>query len=357
MLKFDSKQIIKFFLKCITKRHTKRPALKLPAKGLGMDPLDLTNKTDAIKFYDNRYSNGYMEEWPLEKRQRVLKVIKSLNLPETGDALDFGCGNGEFTGVLRQSLPKWNIYGVDISSIAIDNAKKRHPDCLFFLTSDLRLLNKKFDFLFSHHVLEHVEDIDKSWQEIDRYLKKQSSILHVLPCGNQGSFEYNLCMQRIDGVNRKPQDRFAFEEKSHLRRLTTKQMNDFAVQYNFELVFGYYSNQFYGALDWITLLNPMLILEMTTTKTAKDKISALKLACLSIALVLIKLMRFPANTIDYNKRRMKRYKYYFLFFMLLIFYPLSKLTNICLKYMSNWEWKNERDKKNGSEMYLYYKRI
>jgi len=297
-----------------------------------------------------------MEEWPIEKKQRVLEVIKSLNLPETGDALDFGCGNGEFTGVLKQALPKWNVYGVDISSIAVNNAKKRHPDCSFFLPSDILLMNKNFDFLFSHHVLEHVDNIDKAWGEIDRYLKKQASSLHILPCGNQESFEYNLCMLKKDGIERDSGDRFFFEDISHLRRLNTDQMNCYAVKYGFNLDVDYYSNQFYGAIKWITQESLSFILGMTNTKKATDLFSAFKLICLRIILLIIKFMRFPANTIDYKRKSMKSYRYYFLFSMLLIFYPFSKFTNSCLQYMSNSEWKSERSKKNGSEMYLYYKR-
>jgi len=311
---------------------------------------------ETAAFYDDRFASGYMDEWPADKKNRVFEIIRTLGLPERGDALDYGCGNGVFTGVLKEALPKWNVYGVDISSIAIDNAQRRYSDCTFFLASDLNLLDKKFDFLFSHHVLEHVEDIGQAWREIDRYLKKQAWSFHVLPCGNLGSFEYNLCMQRIDGIDRDSENRFIFEDKSHLRRLTTKQMNDFAIQHDFKLVFDYYNNHFYGALDWITLSSPLFILNMTNPKRAKDKISALKLACLCVILSVIKLMRFPANTIDYKKGRMKKYKYYFLFLMLLIFYPLSRLTNIYLKYMSDLEWKSKRNKNYGSEMYLYYKR-
>ena len=318
--------------------------------------MNLNNENDTIKFYDDRYSKGYMEEWPIEKKQRVLELIKSLNLPETGDALDYGCGNGVFTGVIKQALPRWNVYGVDISSKAVDNAKKRYPNCLFFLPSDVRFSGKRFDFLFTHHVLEHVNDVSETWHEINGYLKKKSSILHVLPCGNRGSFEYTLCMLRKDGIDRYSGNRFYFEDKSHLRRLTTKQMNNFAIQHDLELVFDYYSNQLYGALDWITLLSPALILNMTNPRKAISKLSVLKLACLCIVFMLIKLMRFPANTIDYKKEKMKYYKYYSLFLMLLVFYPLSKLINIYLQHMSNSEWKNERSKKNGSEMYLYYKR-
>ena len=307
-------------------------------------------------FYDDWYSKGYMDEWPADKKNRIFEIIRSLDLPETGEALDYGCGNGVFTGILKLALPKWDVYGVDISSIAVDNAGKRYPDCLFFLPSDTRLNNKRFDFLFSHHVLEHVEDINAAWGEIDRYLKEQGSSLHVLPCGNKGSLEYNLCMSRKDGINADSGNRFVFEDKSHLRRLITQQMNDFAARCNLKLVFDYYSNHFFGALDWITLSSPLFILKMTNPIKAKNKASALKLGFLCVFSFLIKIMRFPANTIDHKKKIMKKHEYYFLFFALLVFYPLSKFTNICLKSMSDSEWERRKTDKNGSEMFLYYKR-
>jgi len=290
------------------------------------------------------------------KKQRVLEVIKSLNLPETGDVLDFGCGNGEFTVVIKQALPKWNVYGIDISSIAVDNAKKRYPNCLFFLPSDVGFDGKRFDFLFTHHVLEHVHDVSEAWLEINSYLKANASILHILPCGNKGSFEYKVCLLRKDGINKDMEDKFFFEDIGHLRRLNTDQMNRYAVKYGFNLDVDYYSNQFYGAIKWITQESLSFILGMTNTKKATDLFSAFKLICLRIILLIIKFMRFPANTIDYKRKSMKSYRYYFLFSMLLIFYPFSKFTNSCLQYMSNSEWKSERSKKNGSEMYLYYKR-
>jgi len=311
---------------------------------------------EAAVFYDHRYANGYMDEWPADKKNRIFGIVKKLNLPERGDALDYGCGNGVFTAVLRLALPEWNIYGVDISSIAVDNAKKRCPDCAFFLSNDPLLVNKKFDFLFSHHVLEHVSDIGQAWLEIARYLKKQSSVLHVLPCGNRDSFEYKLNLLRAEGAGRGEQDRFVFEDDSHLRRLTSHQMNNFAIGHGLSLSFDLYGNQFYGAVDWITLSSPLFILNMFNPKKAKDSLSALKLICLCAILGVIKVMRFPSNTIDYNRESLGKHKYYVLFFLLLIFYPLSKLTNIYLKRGCRLEWEKESNKKNGSEMYLYYKR-
>lgn len=319
-------------------------------------PLLEGQNQEAAIFYDDWYARGYMDKWPREKKERVLGLIKELNLPEEGEALDFGCGNGEFTGVLKKALPKWNVYGADISAVAVTNARKRYPECSFFLTSDNSFKNKCFDFLFTHHVLEHVNDIQEIWAEIDRYLKKRAYTLHILPCGNRGSFEYNLCMLKKNGIERDVGNRFYFEDKSHLRRLTTEQMNDFATQYDFCLAASFYSNQLYGAINWITLESLGFILQMTCSKNAKNNTSVIKLICLRAALLSIKFMRFPANTLDYKKNKIQNYQYYFLFTILFILYPFSKLVNIYLRYKSDQEWQNKKSEKYGSEMYLYYTR-
>jgi predicted TPR repeat methyltransferase len=68
---------------------------------------DLHNKEVAIRFYENRYEEGYMEEWDDLKKTKVKEVILSLGLMEKGKALDFGCGNGVFTAIIKELLPKW----------------------------------------------------------------------------------------------------------------------------------------------------------------------------------------------------------------------------------------------------------
>jgi hypothetical protein len=134
-------------------------------------------------------------------------------------------------------------------------------------------------------------------------------------------------------------------------------MNGFAAKHRLGLVFDYYSYHYYGAIEWITLLNPLLILEMVNPLKARDVISTLKLAFIAVILLMIKVLRFPANTIDFKRLKLGKFKYYSLFCLLFVFYPFSKLLNAFLRHMANLEWKLDRDKKNGSEMYLCYKRI
>ena len=81
---------------------------------------DLYDQSKSKTFYENRYISGYMETWPIEREERLLDVIAHLDLPVTGKALDFGCGNGVLTEVIRQALPSWKVYGTDISNKAIN---------------------------------------------------------------------------------------------------------------------------------------------------------------------------------------------------------------------------------------------
>ena len=183
--------------------------------------LHLYNQNQSIEFYEDRYEQGYMDEWPIEKKNKIFEVIKELQLPATGEALDFGCGNGVLSEVIRQALPAWKIYGTDISKKAIANAKIRYPDCTFFEINSSEFSQKKFDFLFTNHVIEHVYNLSDVFNQMNEYLKPISSMLHFLPCGNEGSYEYNICLLRKDGINAELENRFFFEDEGHIRRLTT----------------------------------------------------------------------------------------------------------------------------------------
>lgn len=308
-------------------------------------------KSEFTAFYDDRYSKGYMSDWPLEKRQRVYEIIKGLNLPDSGDALDFGCGNGIFTDVIKQALPKWNVYGTDISSVAVENARLIFPECKFFISHDKDFINKKFDFLFSHHVLEHVSDITEALDEIVSFVKDDSSMLHILPCSNEGSFEHNLCLLRKDGINKN--NKYFFEDEGHVRRLNSEQVNLMLAKYGFRLTVDYYSNQYYGAIDWITINTPNFILNLTAYSNAKDSISANKLKKIRINLLTLNLLRLPS--VVFNKKTLNKYFPYFL--IALILYPFSQPINSHLKKNAKIEWEKRKHDKNGSEMYLYYTRI
>lgn len=320
-----------------------------------MNNIDLKDKYISQCFYDNRYAKGYMNEWPTVKKKRIFDVIQNLNLPKNGNCLDFGCGNGVITEILSNALPLWNVYGCDLSKNAIRNASKRFPRLRFFLNDDEIFINKKFDFIFSHHVLEHVYDIKDVSKQINERAKKSASMLHIAPCGNPLSYEYKLCKLRIDGINTKMENRFFFEDEGHIRRITTEQCTKIFKPYNFILKQKYYSTQYYGAINWITLTNLKFILCMFNPAKSKNFIARLKLMGMLVKFLIIfsirRLTTFYDLVLNVNDKNIKH----------VLFLLLLKLPAKVSKYFDNYiisldsnEWNTMKTQNNGSEMFLFF---
>src|SRR5262245_28320071 len=101
--------------------------------------------SELRQFYDDRYVEGYMDDWPDSKKRRVARLLSQLQLGTHGRALDFGCGQGVFTGVLRTSLPQWQIVGAEVSPVALRLAADRVRNCTFAAADDLTRFGP-FDF-------------------------------------------------------------------------------------------------------------------------------------------------------------------------------------------------------------------
>lgn len=108
------------------------------------------------------------------------RELESMKGGETGlKILDVGCGYG---GFLRQLGNNWKTFGIDVSSYAIEYAKKLSPKTEFRLCSVSDLKSKaEFDAMTAFDSLEHVPDVDKSLMNISRALKQNGVFICVVP--------------------------------------------------------------------------------------------------------------------------------------------------------------------------------
>lgn len=94
-------------------------------------------------------------------------------LPNSGRALDLGCGNGKTTSTLLDG--GYSVTGIDFSAVAIEQCRKRFPDSVFEVGSvcDLPFRDDSFDYVTAVHVLEHLDDseLSKTVMEIGRVLR------------------------------------------------------------------------------------------------------------------------------------------------------------------------------------------
>jgi protein-L-isoaspartate(D-aspartate) O-methyltransferase len=93
--------------------------------------------------------------------------------------LDVGCGKGFLLYDFAKVVPGVEIYGVDVSEYAIENAKEEIRDQLLVgNAASLPYPDKHFDLVYSLNTLHnlHNYDLDKALREIERVGKRHKYI-------------------------------------------------------------------------------------------------------------------------------------------------------------------------------------
>lgn len=247
-----------------------------------MKTAELYDAETSRNFYEERYSGGYMDEWPRDKVEKIREVLARAALPPAGVALDYGCGTGFFSQVLADALPGWRVVGTDISPAALHKARARHPSLEFLGFDDPGLRKIQADFLFTHHVIEHVPDLQQACAAMVALLAPRARMLHVLPCGNPGSLSHTLCRLRQDGIDPSMHNRFFFEDEGHVRRLRAEELVAEFAPGGFRLLDEFYTGQFWGTIDYFTRNEPDLVPRLVDPAGACGRVAALRLRALRV---------------------------------------------------------------------------
>lgn len=99
--------------------------------------------------------------------------------------LDIGCGDGVLLYLINKKIKKNNIklYGVDLSEMALEVARKKLQNGFFIKTDvyNLKFEDSFFDIVISSDVIEHVNYPDKMLEEIKRVCKKNAFVAISTP--------------------------------------------------------------------------------------------------------------------------------------------------------------------------------
>jgi SAM-dependent methyltransferase len=312
--------------------------------------------------YDDLYSSWYMNDWPQWKKDRLLSILKTLSLPETGRALDYGCGSGVFTRWLKEVLPGWEVVGTDISEVGMKQAAQISSGVAY--CSNDQLQAHSFQLIFSHHVLEHVDDITKVAAEFDKYASAGAYMFHVMPCGNEGSLDHYIARNTKNGINPQKGNTFFYEEPLHLNRFRSSQLEKLFSTSNWTLQASYFANHHLGCLSEMTGMNTQDIRKVTEATNATSKNAKLSFQLIrTFALAMYYLQRPYTYLKLKNKSKawtgpllrhpeLRETGFSKTELMMLPSYLFVKLRDV----MESIDWQFFKKKKNGSEMYLIFKR-
>lgn len=127
------------------------------------------------------------------------RLIAQLNPTDTEKILDFGCGTGTLTLMIKTAGSDCDVYGIDIDPevLAIAGMKARHDNVdvhlVLYNGINLPFGNNSFDKVVTSLVVHHLSPEEKTrvFRELYRVLKN-SGELHILDFGIQRSLYARL---------------------------------------------------------------------------------------------------------------------------------------------------------------------
>jgi ubiquinone/menaquinone biosynthesis C-methylase UbiE len=131
-------------------------------------------------------ARAYAEADFTEPHTRCIELLQHTlpNLPQTGAALDLGCGSGDVTLRLARALPAWTVDGLDGSPAMLHYGYKAIEQA--GLTAQITLHQAylpntdapraHYDLIFSNSLLHHLADPMVLWQSVHRWVKPNTAI-------------------------------------------------------------------------------------------------------------------------------------------------------------------------------------
>ena len=112
-------------------------------------------------------------------QERRLEMVRKYVPLEGKKILDVGCGIGTYLQAFKQFTD--DLYGVEVDEKRAEKAKKVTPDIFVVPAEKLPFENATFEVVFSHEVLEHVDDDRKAIEEALRVLKPGGYLIIFVP--------------------------------------------------------------------------------------------------------------------------------------------------------------------------------
>lgn len=122
--------------------------------------------------------------YSIGSRLRMPYFLSSIrNLSKNNTCLDLGCGTGFFSIILVNH--NFKVYALDPDQLSLKEAKELYPDSgINFINGsaeNIPLADDFVDFLVCSEVLEHVNDLEQSLNEIIRVSKNGAKFFITVP--------------------------------------------------------------------------------------------------------------------------------------------------------------------------------
>ena len=184
---------------------------------------------------------GVAQTPPEWQKSDLLRIIKIIEPYCRGNILDLGCGNGTFSYHLSCLEGVKAVTGIDISNIAIAEARKKYP-MLIFHEGDIETLsfaNESFDFIAVSEVAEHVLDIQTMFKNACRVLKPNGFIFVT-------TTDFNMLKKIIIAILF--WDKYFYPTNPHIRFFTKETLRAVLIKSGFKITKHLWNGTYAGIM-------------------------------------------------------------------------------------------------------------
>lgn len=115
------------------------------------------------------------------RSQRLVEFLKnSANLPDCGRLIDIGCGNGAALARFSEALPRWQLYGSELSDRVLARLQSM-PNFMELYTVPIGEIVGRFDLVSMIHSLEHMPSPRSTLEHARRLLADNGALLIEVP--------------------------------------------------------------------------------------------------------------------------------------------------------------------------------
>ena len=128
---------------------------------------------------DRNFGYGGFSYNPKYWTEVVKDFVEFYNLKDGSKILDVGCAKGYMLFDFKKLNPYFKLYGIDVSSYAIENSKEEVKNCLKVANAkNLEFEDDYFDLVISINTIHNLEKKEclNALKEIQRVTKKNSFI-------------------------------------------------------------------------------------------------------------------------------------------------------------------------------------
>lgn len=140
----------------------------------------MTEKETWLKEYSD-YPDTQADGFETFHRSRVAPI--AYEIPLKSKVLDIGANSGEFMKLLKEKR-ECDVYGIDISDVAIDAARKKGLEVIKCDAAKMPFDDSSFDVVVMMEVLSHLVDPEAVVKEIRRVLRPDGLLFGSVPHAN-----------------------------------------------------------------------------------------------------------------------------------------------------------------------------